>query len=418
VPANPLKTLYEMRRAERALEAIEAERGLSRRDILRRGAFVGAGAVVGPGLLAACGGDDDDGGGGGGGGGSSDELNILTWEGYHQEPWLQEFTKDTGIKVNATNVGSPAEMFSKVKANPGQFDIILNTSGWFDQYVASDLIVPIDESKVPNVKEISDAFPWRDATSVKGKNYAILYTWGDQPLGWNSDEVPGNFNVDQYLTDGVPNDWNILWDPQFKGRVTVFDDPTSVEPMIPLALGFENPYKLDDAQFEQFEKKLYELRPQVKKLTSGFDDQANTFINGEAIIGYVNHTLVVVEANKKGTPIEANHTVDQGVPAWSDNLTITKEGGSKKLDAAYEFINSQIELPWQARLVKTTGNTGTLSYDQAKSEGVTDEELEPTLIPLTREGDVFFEKMVFFQAVEDLDRRLEVWNEFKLGIGT
>jgi len=418
MPANPLKGLYEMRRAERALEALEANGGLSRRDILRRGAVVGAGAVVGPGLLAACGGDDDDGNGGGGGGGSSDELNILTWEGYHQEPWLQEFTKDTGIKVNATNVGSPAEMFSKVKANPGQFDIILNTSGWFDQYVASDLIVPIDESKVPNVKDISDAFPWRDATSVDGKNYAILYTWGDQPLGWNSDDVPGKFDVEQYLTDGVPNDWNILWDPQFKGTVTVFDDPTSVEPMIPLALGFENPYQLDDAQFEQFEKKLYELRPQVKKLTSGFDDQANTFINGEANIGYVNHTLVVVEANKKGTPIEANHTVEQGVPAWSDNLTITKEGGSKKLDAAYEFINSQIELPWQARLVKTTGNTGTLSYDQAKSEGLTNEELEPTLIPLTREGDAFFEKMVFFQAVEDLDRRLEVWNEFKLGIGT
>jgi spermidine/putrescine transport system substrate-binding protein len=417
MPANPLKALYEMRRAERALEALEADGGLSRRDVLRRGAVVGAGAIVGPGLLAACGDDDDD-GNGGGGGGSSDELNLLTWEGYHQEPWLQEFTKKTGIKINATNVGSPAEMFSKVTASPGQYDIILNTSGWFDQYVQSDLITPIDESKVPNVNEISDAFPWRDATSVDGKNYAILYTWGDQPLGWNSDDVPGSLDVDQYLTDGVPNDWNILWDPQFKGKVTVFDDPTSVEPMIPLALGFENPYKLDDAQFEQFEKKLYELRPQVKKLTSGFDDQANTFINGEAIIGYVNHTLVVVEANKKGTPIEANHTVEQGVPAWSDNLTLTKEGGAKKLDAAYEFINSQIELPWQARLVKTTGNTGTLSYDQAVDQGLTKEELEPTLIPLTREGDSFFEKMVFFQAVEDLDRRLEVWNEFKLGIGT
>jgi spermidine/putrescine-binding protein len=416
MPANPLKSLYEMRRAERAIEALDADGGLSRREVLRRGALAGAGAVIGPGLLAACGDDDDD--GGGGGGGSSDELNLLTWEGYHQEPWLKEFTNKTGIKVNATNVGSPAEMFSKVKASPGQFDVILNTSGWFDQYVKSDLIIPIDESKVPNVKEISDAFPWRDATSVDGKNYAILYTWGDQPLGWNSDDVPGSFNVDQYLTDGVPNDWNILWDPQFKGKVTIFDDPTSVEPMIPLALGFENPYQLNEEQFTQFEKRLFELRPQVKKLTSGFDDQANTFINGEAIIGYVNHTLVVVEANKKGTPIEANHIVEQGVPAWSDNMTLTKEGGAKKQDAAYEFINAMIELPWQARLVKTTGNTGTLSYDQAVDQGLTKEELEPTLIPLTKEGDAFFEKMVFFQAVEDLERRLEAWNEFKLGIGT
>jgi spermidine/putrescine-binding protein len=414
MPANPLKSLYEMRRAERALEALEAEGGLSRRDVLRRGAMVGAGAVVGPGLLAACGGDDDD----GGGGGSSDELNILTWEGYHQEPWIKEFTKKTGIKINATNVGSPAEMFSKVKASPGQYDVIYNTAGWFDQYVNSDLIVPIDESKVPNVKEISDAFPWRDATTVDGTNYAILYNWGDQPLGWNRDEVPGSHDISKYLTEGVPNDWNILWDPTFKGLVTVFDDPTSVEPMIPLALGIENPYQLNEQQYKQFEQRLFELRPQLKKLTSGFDDQTNTLVQGEAIIGYINIVQVAVEANKKGTPIQLNHVVQQGVPAWSDNATLTKEGGAKKKDAAYEWINATIALPWQGRFAKTTGNTGTISYDQAVDQGLTKEELAPTLIPLTREGEAFFDKMIFFQAVEDLDRRLETWNEFKLGIGT
>jgi spermidine/putrescine-binding protein len=418
MPANPLRSLYEMRRKELAAKSL-LEEGLSRRQVLRRGAVAGAGVLVGPGLLAACGDDDDGGGGGGGGGGgSSDEINILTWEGYHQEPWLQEFTKETGIKVNATSVGSPAEMFAKVKASPGQFDIIYNTAGWFDQYVAEDLIVPIDESKVPNVSEISEAFPWRDATSVDGTNYGILYTWGASPLGWNSDVIPGDFDISRYVNDeGVPDDWNIFWDEQFKGNVTIFDDPTSVEPMIPLAIGIENPYQLTDEQFGQFEQKLFELRPQLKKLTSGFDDQANTLITGEATIGYINHDLVILEANKKGVPIEANHTVHQGVPAWSDNATLTKEGGATKEDAVYEFINASTAVPWQARLVKTTGNSGTLSYDQAIDEGVTEEELEPTLIPQTRQGDAFFDVLLFFQAPEDLDRRLEVWNEFKLGIG-
>jgi spermidine/putrescine-binding protein len=406
MPANPLRSLYEMKRREAlARKLLEGEPGLSRRQMLQRGAILGAGAIAGPGLLAACGGDDDD-GGGGSGGGSSDELNVLTWEGYHQRPWVQEFSKKTGIKVNTTNVGSPAEMFSKVKANPGQFDVIYNTAGWFDQYVNSDLIIPIDERKVPNVKQISNAFPWRDATTVDGTNYGILYNWGDQPLGWNAKDVPGH-----------PNDWNVLWDPTYKGRVTVFDDPTSVEPMIPLALGIKNPYQLNDQQFEQFKDKLMDLRPQVKRLTSGYDDQVNAFVTGEAKIGYINIAQVAVDARAKGIPLQLNHTVEQGVPAWSDNATLTKEGGAKKQDAAYKWINATLELPWQARFVKTTGNTGTLSYAQAKSEGLTKKQLEPTLIPLTREGDAFFEKMIFFQAVEDLDKRLQIWNEFKLGIG-
>src|SRR5688500_3079469 len=196
MPANPLRGLYELRRRE-LYAAKYGDDALSRRQVLQRGAVLGAGAVVGPGLLAACGDDDESGSSGSisDQGGTSDELNILSWEGYHQEPWLADYKEQTGVTVNVTNVGSPAEMFSKVKASPDQFDIIYNTSGWFDQYVQSDLIVPIDESKVPNVKEISDAFPWRDATSVDGTNYAILYTWGDQPLGWNADDIPGSFDV-------------------------------------------------------------------------------------------------------------------------------------------------------------------------------------------------------------------------------
>ena len=240
MPANPLKGLYEMRRRELAAKSL-LEEGLSRREVLRRGAVAGAGVVVGPTLLAACGDDDDNGSGGGG-------RRLLRRDQHPELGGLprgrvdQGVHEEGGIKVNVTNVGSPAEMFAKVKASPGQFDIIYNTAGWFDQYVQSDLIIPIDESKVPNVKEISDAFPWRDATSVKGTNYGILYTWGAQPLGWNAAEVPGDYDISQYVDDkGIPADWNIFWDEQFKGKVTIFDDPTSVEPMIPLALGIRTP---------------------------------------------------------------------------------------------------------------------------------------------------------------------------------
>src|ERR1700730_15743588 len=115
---------------------------------------------------------------------ASQTLNILTWETYDNQPWLDEFKKKTGITVSATKVGSPAEMFAKTKANPGQYDIVYATSGWFDNYVHSNLLMPVDESRAKNVKELKLGFNWRAATSVAGKNYAILYNWGDQPLGW------------------------------------------------------------------------------------------------------------------------------------------------------------------------------------------------------------------------------------------
>jgi spermidine/putrescine-binding protein len=381
--------------------------------------------LVAIGLLAGCGGGSDSGGSSAASGesGSGESLNVLTWDGYDEPEWLEEFERESGIKVNATNVGSPAEMFSKVKANPGQFDVVLATAGWFPQYVEAGLLEEIDPGRVPNMKEIKLGFPWEEATSVEGKLYGILYNWGDQPLAWIPEGVKG-LDLSKYENSrGELDDWNVLWDPALKGKVSVFDDPTSVEPMVPLALGFKNPYNLNEEEFEAFEKKLMELRPQVKRLTTGYDDQTAQLAAGEASIAYLNIISIASALKKDGVTLAVNNTVKQGVPAWSDNLAITKEGGANKLDAVYRFINASLEPKWQARFIATSANSGTLNYEQAtspeaKKAGLNQAKLEETLIPATKAGDAFFSKMKFFQPVEDLEKRLNVWNEFKLGLGS
>src|SRR5262249_5398544 len=154
----------------------------------------------------------------------------------------------------------PAEMFSKVKANPSQYDIVLATAGWFPQYAAADLLEPIDQSKVPAMNNIKLGFDWQGAASADGTLYGVLYNWGDQPLAWIPKDVEG-LDLSKYENaDGQINDWNVLWDPALKGKISLFDDPTSVEPMIPLALGYDDPYNLDDEQFAAFKEKLNELR--------------------------------------------------------------------------------------------------------------------------------------------------------------
>lgn len=384
--------------------------------------------AVGTVLIAGCGGGGSSSSGSNGGSdgsegsGSGETLNVLTWENYDEPAWIEEFEEKTGIKVNAINVGSPAEMFSKVKASPEQYDIVLATAGWFAQYAKADLLEPIDETKVTALKHMELGFPWQEATTVDGKLYGVLYNWGDQPLAWIPEDVEG-LDLSKYENSkGELDNWNVLWDPALKGKVTIFDDPTSVEPMVPLALGFKNPYQLDEQEFEEFEQKLFELRPQVKRLTTGFDDQTAALASGEASVAYLNIISIASALKKEGKELMVNNLVENGVPAWTDNLAITKQGGGKKLPAVYKFINFTESIPWQARFIAETGNSGTLSYKQATSPeaqklGLTEEKLEETIIPATKAGKPFFESMKFFQEPENLEKRLEVWNEFKLGLG-
>lgn len=360
--------------------------------------------------LTACGGSSST---------DANTLNVLTWQGYHEQQWLDEFTKQTGIKVNAVNVGSPDEMFAKVKANPNQFDIALVTSGWFDNYAKAGLLEPIDAIKVTNQPD--SGFDWKSVASSGGKQYGVLYNWGDQPMSWIPGSIPNTPEMAKYLdAQGRPNDWNIYWDPAFAGKVSIFDDPTSVLPMIPLALGMSDPFHLTPDQFTQVQDKLAALRPQVKRLTSGYNDQITQFANGEATIGYLNIISEVGMLAKDGKTLEVNHEVKQGVPAWSDNYAITK-AGAKKADSVYKFINYTLDVPWQARFIGTSSNSGTLSLDQAKSPqavqaGLTADALAQTLIPATASGEAFFSKMRFYQPVEDLNKRVDIWNQFKLGL--
>ena len=119
------------------------------------------------GFVAACGGSSST---------DTKTLNLLTWDGYHDPAWLDAFTKETGIKVNSVSAGSPDEMFAKVKSNPGQFDIILATAGWFDNYAKADLLEPIDTSKL--TAEPNPGFDWQTAASSGGKPYGVLLQLG------------------------------------------------------------------------------------------------------------------------------------------------------------------------------------------------------------------------------------------------
>lgn len=372
-------------------------------------------ALVG---LTACGGGSS----AGGSGGDSKTLNVLTWETYHDQAALDKFTEETGIKVNAVNAASADEMYAKVKSSPTQWDLALVTAGWFDNYAKADLLEPIDESKVTSMKDIKLDFDWRGAASSDDKLYGVLYNWGNQPLAWMGD-IPAGVDPKYLDSEGKPADWNILWDPAFKGKVSVFDDPTSVLPMIALSLGIKDPYNLDEAQYAQVKEKLMALRPQLKRLTSGFNDQTDQFASGEATMGYLNNIASVPTLKKTGKTLNVNNIIETGVPAWSDNYAITKQGGANKLDSVYKFINYTQSTEWQAEFIKNSGNNGTLDYTQATSPearkaGLTKEVVSGTLIPSTREGDKFFSKMLFFQPVEDQGKRVELWNEFKLGIGS
>jgi spermidine/putrescine-binding protein len=344
------------------------------------------------------------------GGFSSDVLNLFTWSSYDDPPWIKEYEQSRGVKVNVQYIGSVPEGFAKTKANPAAYDIVLATSSFVQQYAAADLIIPVDESKAPNIKNIVPGLDWRPATMWNDTNYGIIYNWGDEPMCWLTDKTT--------IADDAS--WSTMWDPQYEGVVSLVDDPTTFMPTIPIYLGFPDPFVLDSSQMSQMQDKLFALRGNVTHVTASIDDQTADFANGQVVMGVLYNISTQVVLKDQG--IDMKQIIpSEGAAAWSDNYVITKASGAQKLDLVYDFINYTLDIPWQARFAATSGNTGILSYEEATSPaavdaGMTEEALNATLIPYTQNPDIFT-KLHLGEEIPNLDEWLNMWNEFKTGLG-
>ncbi|MDF2997785.1 MAG: extracellular solute-binding protein [Xanthobacteraceae bacterium] len=329
---------------------------------------------------------------------AAETITLLTWETYHDDPWIEEWGKANNTQVKAVRIGSVDELFSQPFSGAVKPDIMYIETGSLPRFKAAGLITDIDVSKVPNAANITSQLDWKKFTNVGGSTVAIPYNWGTQPLMFNADVVP------------EPNTWAALWDKTYAGKVNMFDDCTITFPMIALHVGAKDPFNLSEAEFAKCEEALRALRRQVRVIARGFDDASTIYAAGDAVIGYCQNVAVVTSLQGKGKNFK--YTLPkEGTPTWIDCAGISKQGNRP---IVYKFINDNLSSQWQARFIKVSTNNGVLSPSAAKQAGLTDDVLTITNIPDT-EAPGFWDKLVVYQKPEDLDRRLQIWNDFKAG---
>lgn len=357
---------------------------LSRRRLLQAGAAAGALAVTGWKPTRAYAGE---------------EITIMTWETYHDDPWLEEYMAKTGVKVNVVRFASNDESFEKLRSGAVVADMTIADTGSLVRFVKAGLIVPIDPAKFPNTTHIAAGMNFPASTTIEGNVVAVPYNWGTQPLMYNSEKVTS-----------APDTWTALWDKKYEGRVSIPDDAYTVFPMVAIASGAKDPFNMTDAEFDKVKQMFRDLRTQIKTLARGFDDQTAIFGSGDADIGYCENISSVFNLQGQGKPV--TYSYPPGTLAWVDCSCLTPTGVKRQV--AYDFVNATLTPEWQSRFITKSSNNGILSLEEASKAGVTDDTMKKLNIPDMKDPN-FWKKMIFFQNVESFDRRLEIWNAFKAG---
>jgi spermidine/putrescine transport system substrate-binding protein len=253
-------------------------------------------------------------------------INVYNW-GEYISPGAdgsmnvnEEFTKRTGIKVNYTTYEDNESMYSKLVSGGASYDVIFPSDYMIAKMIQEKLVQKLDFSNIPNYKYIDQSY--RNEVYDPKNEYSVPYTWG----------VVGIFYNKKYVKEKV-DDWKILWDPKYAGKILMFDNPRDAFGIAQKILGFSyNSTKTEE--WTQSAKLLEQQKPLVQAYV--MDQIFDKMSSGEAWLApyYAGDAATLVSQDPNiGFAIPTR----EGTNFFVDAMCIPKNAQHKK--EAEEYIN-------------------------------------------------------------------------------
>lgn len=267
----------------------------------------------------------------------SKTLYFYNWTEYVPPGLLEQFTKETGIKVIYSTYESNESMYAKLKTwKDGAYDLVVPSTYFVAKMRNEGMLQKIDKSQLTNFKNLDPNL--LNKPFDPNNDYSIPYIWGATAIGLNSDEIDP-----QSVTS-----WADLWKPEYKQSLLLTDDAREVFQMALRKLGYSGNTR-DPKQIDAAYQELRKLMPNVLAFNS--DNPGNPYMEGEVNLGMIWNGSAYV-ARQAGTPLQVIWPKEGGI-FWMDNLAIP--ANAKNKEAALKLINFLLRPEVAAKVAETIG---------------------------------------------------------------
>ncbi len=258
------------------------------------------------------------------------QLNVIAWEGYTQPQWVKPFEKQTGCQVNSKYAGSSDEMVTLMRQGGGsQYDLVSASGDASLRLIRGGDVAPVNVALIPDWKNFIPQLQSPSHNTVNGVHYGISLQWGPNTLLYNTQKVKP-----------APASWSTIYSPQYKGQVTVPDNPIQIaDAALYLSktqpsLGITNPYELTEKQLDAAVSLLKQQRPLIVKYWALASDEIDLFKNGNAVIGASwPYQTITLQGDK--APVK-DLIPKEGATGWADTWMLSAH--AKHPNCAYEWM--------------------------------------------------------------------------------
>ena len=256
-------------------------------------------------------------------------LHYFTWSDYVGPKLIQDFERREGVKVVIDTFSSNEELLAKLQSGATGYDVAVPSDFMVAIMIQQGLLSELDQPALPNASFLEphlQALPFDPE-----RRYSVPYLWGSVGIGYDSAVIPT-----------PPDSWAILWDPRYKGRISMLNDQREVFGAVLRSMG-QSMNSTDPQVIEAAKERLLQQKPLVKLYTSDHYDQL--LASGEVVLA---HAWGGPVARAMAERPSIRYVVPkEGATLWADCLVVLRTAPQKQL--AMRFINYLMEPQVAAR---------------------------------------------------------------------
>ena len=265
-------------------------------------------------------------------------VNFYNWSNYVAPGVLEDFTRETGIKVVYDTFDANETLETRLLAGKSGYDVVVPTAYFLQRQITANVFQKLDKSKLPNLANAWPAVTKRLAIYDPGNQYGANYMWGTTGIGYSVKAVQKILGADARI-----DSWDIVFKPEnlAKFRDCGIHMLDSADDIFPAALGYLglDPNSTKPADLEKAADLVIKIRPYVRKFHSS--EYLSALATGEIcfVVGWSGDIMQArSRAAEAKSDIEIGYAIPkEGAQMFFDNLAIPAD--AKNVAEAYELIN-------------------------------------------------------------------------------
>lgn len=336
-------------------------------------------------------------------------LNVANWTDYIDQKALEEFTKETGIKVVYDTYDSNEILETRLLAGGTGYDIVVPSATFLQRQIKAGIFQKLNKSLVPNLKGIASDITSRLAVYDPGNEFSVPYMWFTTGIAYNVAKIKDR------LGDKAMDSWDLVFKPENMRKladcgVYFLDSPEDILAIAAKYAGL-SPDLRDAHSVRKAVDVVSRVRTYIRKFHSS--EYINALASGDICIaiGWAGDSFQArTRAREAGAGVDIEYVIPrEGTLMSLDALAIPKD--ARHVAEAHKFIDFLLRPEIAARNTIVTNFANPVSASRA---------LLPATIAENRSiyPDDSMTRKLFTVATKEADIQKVItreWSRVKLG---